>query len=42
MLAGSATVFFAYVGFDTVASAAEEVCHPKYHFYKTVEMFYLV
>lgn len=34
MLAGSATVFFAYIGFDTVASAAEEVCHPKCHFYK--------
>jgi cationic amino acid transporter 1 len=25
MLTGSATVFFAYIGFDTVASTAEEV-----------------
>lgn len=26
VLAGSATVFFSYIGFDAVASAAEEVC----------------
>jgi amino acid transporter len=25
MLSGSATVFFAYIGFDSVASTAEEV-----------------
>lgn len=28
MLAGSATVFFAYIGFDSVASTAEEVIYP--------------
>lgn len=40
MLAGSATVFFAYIGFDTVASAAEEVrkapsAEDVYFFYKS-------
>ncbi|CAD5333246.1 unnamed protein product [Arabidopsis thaliana] len=29
MLTGSATVFFAYIGFDTVASMAEEVKNPR-------------
>ncbi|KAH1032936.1 hypothetical protein J1N35_045110 [Gossypium stocksii] len=29
MLVGSATVFFSYIGFDTVASTAEEVKNPK-------------
>ncbi|XP_057539239.1 cationic amino acid transporter 3, mitochondrial-like isoform X1 [Amaranthus tricolor] len=29
ILAGSATVFFSYIGFDAVASAAEEVKNPK-------------
>lgn len=26
MLAGASTVFFAYTGFDSVTSTAEEVC----------------
>lgn len=31
MLAGASTVFFAYTGFDSVTSTAEEVCttHPE-------------
>lgn len=44
MLAGSATLFFSYIGFDSVASTAEEVsifllCRPKYQTISTLEMF---
>nr|DAD29136.1 TPA_asm: hypothetical protein HUJ06_030604 [Nelumbo nucifera] len=36
MLAGSATVFFAYIGFDTVASTAEEIHNHNWSNYCTL------